>query len=105
MKEQTNAILQKVFANTVAALCSWKGRNENFAVGNTKIIACIKGKRLSNNLINYSKSYCFCEFFLEYVCHGTANSNATEAEFKNIAMDFFRFGRQRLQRENAKIKD
>jgi len=60
-------------------VCSWKGHKENHAVGESVIIESIK----------------------EFVCDPETGA-ATEAEFKTIAMNFFRFGRQRFERELLK---
>jgi len=91
-------ILQKVFDNKLAVRCSWKGQKQNFPIGRSFTISCIRGK-IRKKCFGYLLFFMFLLFrFLECVCDAEKNV-CTEAEFKTFSMNWFRFARQRLERE------
>lgn len=73
-KENIHRILRKVFSDECAKLCSWKGKKNNYAVYELRIIKEI------NAVITSS-----------YECK--------EVEFEDIAAEWFRFAKQRVARK------
>ncbi|XP_026475790.1 uncharacterized protein LOC113381363 [Ctenocephalides felis] len=73
--ENIRNILKKVFTKKLAAVCSWYGRKGNMPVNKLKVMEVIKDTIINNT----------AEF--------------TEAKFVNIVTEWFRFGKQRLYRE------
>ncbi|XP_033231854.1 uncharacterized protein LOC117182852 [Belonocnema kinseyi] len=80
VKENIHNALKKLFTNSCAKQCSWMGRKNNFKVSDLSFVKTIKNT--------------FCG----------SSSGITEAEFENIGSEWFRFAKQRLIREELKLK-
>ncbi|KAK4887501.1 hypothetical protein RN001_003772 [Aquatica leii] len=74
-KESIKRMLNKTFRNDFGVKCSWFGRKKNFQVCNLKLMGIIKDTVLS----------------LFPMC--------TERDFNEVGSDWFRFSKQRLQRQ------
>ncbi|XP_070157975.1 uncharacterized protein [Polyergus mexicanus] len=77
-KGNIHNVLARIFSNECSLQCSWKGQRQNFALFKLHMIAVIK------------------EVILEL--HATL----TEKELDDIAAEWFRFGKQRHNRELQK---